>query len=139
VRALTVMAVLAALALGGCGGSSKHDKAVKRLTVPAYGIAGGGVTSTTITVTAGTPAYCRRDAEAFTRDAVSFLEPFPSDADQYRVAARLQFIDFKAHQCDVAILRNAFSRLTGRQRRSIVSGLGFLGETGRKLTRAARN
>jgi hypothetical protein len=136
VRALTVMAVLAALALGGCGGSSKHGKAVKRLTVPAY----GAFPSTTLTVTKGTPEYCRRNAEAFARDAVSYLKPFPSDADQYRVQARLQFVDFKAHLCDVDILRRALSRrLTAARLRSVVESLGFLGETGRELTRTAGN
>jgi len=125
--------VLAALLLGGCGGSSEHGKTVRRLTVPAY----AGFPSTTITVTKGTPEHCRRDAQALTRDAVSFLKPFPSDADEYRAEARLQFFDFKAHLCDVAVLRRAFSRrLTPKQRRAIIAGFSFLGETGRELTNA---
>ena len=118
---------MAALVLAGCGGSSGH----KALTVPAY----GGFPSTTIAVTKGTPEYCRRDAEAFTRDAVAFLRPFPSDADVYRVQARLQFIDFKAHLCDVAVLRKEFSRrLTAGQRRAVVQSFSFLGKTGRELS-----
>jgi hypothetical protein len=107
---------------------------VKRLTIPAYGT----YPPMTITVTEGTPALCRRDAEAFTRSAVSFLAPSATPADQYFVSARLQFIDFKAHRCDVAILRKALSRrLTVRQRRVLVARLGFLGEVGPQLSRKA--
>ena len=121
----------AALILAGCGGSSDH-KTGKVLTVPAY----GGFRETTIGVTTGSPEYCRRDARAFARDAVRFLRPFPSDADQWRVVARLQFIDFEAHRCDVAILREEFARrLTPKQRRTVVEGFSFLGKTGRELTK----
>ena len=72
----------------------------------------------------------------FSRAAVEFLAPFPSDSDTHLVLARLQFFEFKAHKCDVAILRKALGRrATGRQRRAIVSsdGFTFLGETGREL------
>jgi hypothetical protein len=124
--------LLAAFVLGGCGGSSDHGKAVKQLTVPAYGT----YPPMTITVTEGTPALCRRDAEAFTRNAVSFLAPSATPADQYSISARLQFIDFKAHLCDVSVLRKVLSRrLTVTQRRVLVARLGFLGEIGRELTR----
>ena len=88
-------------------------------------------------MTAGTPEYCRRDAEAFARYGVAYLRPFPSDADVYRVQARLQFIDFRAHQCDTGVLRKAFSRaLTPKQRREVVRAFSFLGKTARKLTKA---
>jgi hypothetical protein len=53
------------------------------------------------------------------------------------VIARLQFLEFKAHRCDLAILRRAFSRqATRKQRQAIVARLefSFLGETGRELT-----
>jgi hypothetical protein len=103
------------------------------MTVPAY----GGFRSTTIAVTAGTPEYCRRDARAFARYGVLFLRPFPSDADVYRVQARLQFIDFKAHQCDIGVLREEFSRrLSVKQRQTVVRGFSFLGTTARELTKA---
>jgi hypothetical protein len=53
------------------------------------------------------------------------------------VLARLQFLEFKAHRCDVAILRQALTRrATAKQRRAIVARIefSFLGETGRELT-----
>ena len=68
---------------------------------------------------------------------MSFLAPFPSDSDTHLVLARLQFLEFKAHRCDVAILREALSRrATATQRRVIVARVefSFLGETGRELT-----
>jgi len=68
---------------------------------------------------------------------VSFLAPFPSDSDTFLVIARLQFHEFEAHRCDVAILRKALSRrATAKQRRAIVGRIefAFLGETGRELT-----
>jgi hypothetical protein len=119
--------VLAAttLFLAGCGGSSDQGNGEKQLTVPAY----GPFPAITIPVTEGTPAQCRRYARAFTRAAVGFLEPFPSDADNYRVQARLQFFEFKGHLCDVSIVRRALSRqLTVNQRREVVAGLAFLSE-----------
>ena len=126
--------LLSALLLGGCGGSSSgHGNAEKQITVPAY----NGYPAITIPVTTGTPAQCRREAQVFSRAAVSFLAPFPSDSDTHLVLARLQFLEFKAHRCDVAILRAALShRATARQRRAIVAHteFGFLGETGRELT-----
>jgi hypothetical protein len=51
--------------------------------------------------------------------------------------AHLQFLEFKAHRCDVTILRKALSRrATVKQRRIIVGSVefSFLGETGRELT-----
>ena len=103
------------------------------MTVPAY----NGYPAITIPVTTGTPAECRHAAQIFSRAAVSFLAPFPSDSDTYLVLARLQFHEFEAHRCDVAILREAFSRrATAKQRRVIVSRVefAFLGDTGRELT-----
>ena len=126
--------LLSPLLLGGCGGSSSgHGDAERQITVPAY----NGYPAITIPVTSGTPAQCRREAQVFSRAAVSFLAPFPSDSDTHLVLARLQFLEFKAHRCDVAILREALSRrATATQRRVIVARVefSFLGETGRELT-----
>jgi len=72
----------------------------------------------------------------FSRAAVSFLAPFPSNSDVYLELAHLQFLEFEAHRCNVAILRNALSRrATAKQRRIIVGSpaFTFLGETGREL------
>jgi hypothetical protein len=122
--------LLAVLVLGGCGGD---ENAAKELTVPAY----GQFPAMTVPVTRGTPAFCRAKADAFSRAAAAFLRPFPSDADNYRVLARVQFIAFEAHLCDTAVLRTAFSRrLTLQQRREVVSYFGFLGETARELVTA---
>ena len=125
--------LLSALLLGGCGGSSGQGTAEKQITVPSY----NGYPAITVPVTTGTPAQCRREAQVFSRAAVDFLAPFPSDSDTHLVLARLQFLEFKAHRCDVAILRKAFSdRATPKQRRLIVSRVefAFLGETGRELS-----
>lgn len=126
--------LLSALLLGGCGGSSSADgSAEKQITAPAY----NGYPAITIPVTSGTPAQCRREAQVFSREAVSFLAPFPSDSDAHLVVARLQFLAFKAHRCDLAILRKALlRRATEKQRRAIVRRVefAFLGETGSELT-----
>jgi len=133
VRSASAAWLLVAIVLGGCGGSpSGHDDVEKQITAPAY----SGYPAVTIPVTSGTPEQCRREAQVFSRAAVEFLAPFPSDSDTHLVLARLQFFEFKAHECDVAILRKALvRRATGRQRRAIVSsdGFTFLGETGREL------
>jgi hypothetical protein len=118
--------------LGGCGGSSGDGNAEKQITVPAY----SGFPAIVLPVTTGTPAQCRREAQVFSGAAVSFLAPFPSDSDVYLELAHLQFLEFKAHRCDVAILRKALSRrATAKQRRVIVARVefSFLGETGREL------
>lgn len=105
------------------------------MTVPAY----GPFPAMTVPVTRGTPEVCREKAEAFTRAAAGFLRPFPSDADNYRVLARVQFTAFKAHQCDTAVLGTALSRrLSVKQLRVVLSFFGFLGETGRELARASQ-
>jgi hypothetical protein len=113
------------LALGGCGGSSRHaDSEKKQVTVPAYGT----FHATTQPVTTGTPAQCKLAAQAFTRDAVAFLVPSPSPPDLYFVAARTQFADFEAHSCDPSYLRDALARrLTPKQRRIIAERFSFLG------------
>jgi hypothetical protein len=134
VRRSSAAWVVGTLLLGGCGGSSSGDgTAAKQITIPAYNV----YPAVTIPVRSGTPARCRRDAEAFSRRAVGFLAPFPSDSDTHLVIARVQFLDFKAHRCDPAILRSEFSRqATRKQRQAIVarSEFSFLGETGRELT-----
>ena len=126
--------LLSALLLGGCGGSSSSGgNAEKQITVPAY----SGFPAIVIPVTSGTPAQCRREAQVFSRAAVSFLAPFPSNSDVYLELAHLQFLEFEAHRCDVTILRKALSRrATAKQRRIIVGSpaFSFLGETGRELT-----
>ena len=126
--------LLSVLVLGGCGGSSSRDEeAETQITAPAY----NGYPAITIPVEAATPARCRHEARAFSREAVSFLAPFPSDSDTHLVIARLQFFEFKAHQCDLDILRDAFfARATPQQRRTIVGRIefAFLGDTGRELT-----
>jgi hypothetical protein len=126
--------VAVAVALAGCGGSSGQGNA-EQITVAAY----GPFPAQTIPVTEGSPAQCRRYANAFSRSAVSFLAPWPSDADNYVVIARVQFVEFKAHLCDVAILRDALMRrTTAKQREAIIAGLPFLDdETGRELTNAS--
>ena len=127
--------LVCAVLVGGCGGSSSdRGGAEKQITVPAYNF----YPAITIPVRSATPARCRRDAEAFSREAVAFLAPFPSDSDTHLVIARVQFLDFKAHRCDLAILRREFSRQAtpGQQRQAIVgrSEFSFLEETGRELT-----
>ena len=125
---------MCALLLGGCGGSSSGPGATeKQITVPAYNV----YPAITIPVKSATPARCRNEAEAFSREAVAFLAPFPSDSDTHWVIARVQFLEFKAHRCDLEILRRAFSRqATREQRQAIVarSEFSFLEETGRALT-----
>ena len=77
------------------------------------------------------------DEPRVSREAVAFLAPFPSDSDTHLVIARLQFLEFKAHRCDLAILRSEFSRqATRRQRQAVVARgeFSFLGATGRELT-----
>jgi hypothetical protein len=133
VRKSSAAWLLSALLLGGCGGSSSQGDAEKQITVPSY----NGYPAITIPVTSGSPAQCRREAQVFSRAAVAFLAPFPSDSDTHLVLARLQFLEFKAHRCDVAILRDAFSRrATAKQRRAIVGRIefAFLGDTARELT-----
>jgi hypothetical protein len=139
----SVALLLAALLLEGCGASSgresaatsAHERTVKQLTVPGYSV----YPPTTIPITVGTPAMCRSDAAAFVRAAVSFVAPSSLgtrlEADQYYYMARLHFFGFKAHQCNVAILRNALARrLTVKQRRYLARRFGFLDGTARELT-----
>jgi len=122
----------AVVALTGCGGSDGDD-AQNALTIPSY----GQYPAATVPVTTGTPALCRAKADAFSRAAAGFLRPFPSDADNYRVLAQVQFTAFKAHRCDVATLRDAVSRrLTDKQLREVLAFFGFLGDVGQELVAA---
>ena len=128
--AALLASLLAVVPLAGCGGSDSDGHGQKALTVPDY----GQFPAMTVPVTPGTSATCRREADAFSRAAEGFLRPFPSDADNYRVLARVQFIAFKAHLCNTAILRKALEqRLTERQLREVLRFFGFMGETGREL------
>ena len=126
--------LLAVLLLSGCGASSSGDSNEKReITAPAY----NGYPAITIPVKTGTLARCGHEARTFSREAVAFLAPFPSDSDTHLVIARLQFLEFKAHRCDLGILRRAFSaRATLQERRTIIGRIefAFLGDTGRELT-----
>jgi hypothetical protein len=121
---MLVIGLLGSLLLGGCGGSSQdHSSTARVVTFPAYGT----FRATTKTVTSGSPVLCRRDAQAFTRDAVSFLVPSASPADLYFVAARTVYLDFEAHRCDVSVLRRALSRrLSLTQRKTLVARIPFL-------------
>jgi hypothetical protein len=125
--------LLVVLVLAGCGGSHDDSHAQKAVTVPAY----GPFPAMTVPVTPGTPAFCRAKAEAFSRAAEGFLRPFPSDADNYRVLARVQFIAFEARRCDTEILREAFARrLTPKQRQEVLTFFGFLGDVAGELAAA---
>lgn len=118
--------------LAGCGGSSSAGRAEKQITAPAY----NGYPAITIPVETGSPARCRHEADAFSREAVAFLAPFPSDSDTHLVIARLQFLEFRAHRCSLAMLRATFARhASPEQRRTIVGRIefAFLGDTARKL------
>jgi len=115
--------LLAALALGGCGGSSGHQAATQ-LTLPGY----GGYPATTESVSGASPAACRRDARAFTGDAVLFLAHSGPDAaypaDLYYISMRGVLVDFQGHRCDTALLGGALARrLTAKQRDALVAGL----------------
>ena len=82
---------------------------------------------------------CRAEADAFSRAAEGFLLPFPSDADNYRVLARVQFVAFKAHQCDTDLLREAVARrLTAKEVREVLRFFGFMGDTARVLLPASQ-
>ena len=133
-RRSSTAVLLSVLVLAGCGGSSSgHRAAEKQVTAPAY----NGYPAITIPVETGTRARCRREAEAFSREAVRFLAPFPSDSDTHLVIARLQFLEFKAHRCDLAMLRATLSRhATPKQRRALVRRIefAFLGDAGRELS-----
>jgi hypothetical protein len=128
-----------ALSLASCGGgaatttatSPDHGEAEKQLTVPAY----AGYPAVTVPIKRGTPARCRLDAKAFTRDAVAFLAPSPpTPPDVYFLNARTTFVDSEAHRCGVTYLRRALSRrLTATQQRRVLGRFTFLGETAREL------
>jgi hypothetical protein len=131
-RSLVVLLALVALAAAGCGGD---DQAQNVLTIPSD----GRFAATKVPVEPATEARCRREADSFSRAAKSFLIPYPSDADVYRVLARVQFTAFEAHQCDLEILREAVSRrLTPKQLREVLAFFGFLGDVGRQLAPEAQ-
>jgi len=134
-RGSFAVVLLGALVLAGCGGSHGDEQAQHQITIPDY----GQFPSMTVPVTQGTAEHCRAEADAFSRAAESFLLPFPSDADNYRVLARVQFIAFQAHQCDTDLLREAVARrLTAREVREVLRFLGFMGDTARALLPASQ-
>jgi hypothetical protein len=127
-RILAASLLAAAVLVGG--GLADHADADTGLTVPKYSV----FPATKVPVKRGTPAQCRAEADSFSRAAKSFLRPFPSDTDIYRVLARVQFTAFMAHRCDTAILRQAVSRrLTVKQLREVLAFFGFMGEVGREF------
>jgi hypothetical protein len=128
-------ALLGAILLAVCGAPDDAN-ADKGLTVPKYSL----YPAMTVPVKRGTPAQCRAEADAFSRAAKSFLRPYPSDTDIYRVLARVQFTAFTAHRCDTAILREEISRrLTVKQLREVLRFFGFMGEVGEQLARGPRH
>lgn len=129
------LVLLAVLVLAGCGGSNGDDRAHGQLTVPAY----GPFPAMTVPVAQGTPEQCRAEADAFSRAAQGFLRPYPSDADNYRVLARVQFTAFRAHRCEMSILREAVARrLTTKQVREVLRFFGFMGEAAQELLPASQ-
>lgn len=134
VAAVFAASLLGGLLLAGCGGSHGDETTGQALTVPAY----GPYPAMTVTVAPGKAEECRRAADAFSRAAKGFLIPYPSDADNYRVLARVQFTAFKANLCDTAILREAVARrLNRKQLREVLRFFGFLGETAQELLSAS--
>jgi hypothetical protein len=132
--AIVVASLLGGVLLAGCGGSHGDDPGGQALTVPAY----GPFPAMTVPVSPGKADDCRREADAFSRAAKGFLIPYPSDADNYRVLARVQFTAFKANLCDTAILREAVARrLTTRELREVLRFFGFLGGTAQELLQAS--
>jgi hypothetical protein len=120
------------LAVAGLAGDANADNG---MTIPKY----SHYPATTVPVKRGTAAQCRAEADSFSRAAKSFLRPYPSDTDIYRVLARVQFTAFMAHRCDTAILRQAVSRrLTVKQLRNVLAFFGFMGDVGRELAKAPR-
>lgn len=135
VRVSLAVVLLSMLVLAGCGGSNGDDQAQKQLTVPAY----GPFPAMTVPVAQGSPEECRAEAEAFSRAAEAFLRPYPSDADNYRVLARVQFTAFQAHRCEASVLREAVARrLTTKQVREVLRFFGFMGETAQALLPASQ-
>jgi hypothetical protein len=116
-----VVLLLALAVVAGCGGSHGEDEGERALTVPAY----GPFPAMTVPVTRGTPEYCRAKAEAFTRAAAGFLRP--SDADNYRVLARVQLAAFQAHGRATRVLREALMRRLTAKLHVVLSFFGFLG------------
>lgn len=134
VAAVFAASLLGGLLLAGCGGSHGDETTGQALTVPAY----GPYPAMTVTVAPGKAEECRRAADAFSRAAKGFLIPYPSDADNYRVLARVQFTAFKANLCDTAILREAVARrLNRKELREVLRFFGFLGETAQELLSAS--
>ena len=134
-----MLRVLAISLLGAvvlAGGVLDDAGADKGLTIPKYSVYPGSK----VPVKRGTSAQCRAEADAFSRAAKSFLRPYPSDTDIYRVLARVQFTAFTAHRCDTAILRKAVTRqLTVKQLREVLSFFGFMGDVGRQLARSTQS
>jgi hypothetical protein len=132
--AILAASLLGGVVLAGCGGSHGDDTTGQALTVPAY----GPFPAMTVPVAPGRAEECRREADAISRAAKGFLIPYPSDADNYRVLAQVQFTAFKANLCDTAILREAVARrLTRKELREVLRFFGFLGGTAQELLQAS--
>jgi hypothetical protein len=122
---LVWVCILAALALAGCGGGSKHaggtgDGAV---TVGAY----GNYPAQTITGSASA-AECTKDARAFAHDGITLLRHSGPDAaypaDLYYSILREDFADFTARSCDARYVGVGLrANLTAKQISALVADL----------------
>jgi hypothetical protein len=125
--------LLAVVLLAGCGGD---DQTQKTLTIPSD----GRFAATKVPTGPASPALCRAKADSFSRAAESFLLPYPSDSDIYRVLARVQFTAFQAHHCDIEVLRRAVARrLTPKELREVLAFFGFMGDVGPELANAPQH
>ncbi|HEY7602991.1 MAG TPA: hypothetical protein VH760_01930 [Gaiellaceae bacterium] len=129
-RGPLVAAAAAAVALAGCGSSSRH--AAGTVTVPAYGV----VPVRTATTTAASDSVCRTDAGTLVDDAHAFVVHIDSGAGAYPadlnyVIVRDDLARFRSHGCDPAVLGRALAGgLTGAQRSELVANLpGSMAQT----------
>lgn len=115
-------AVVAALAVAGCGGSSGGGKSAAQATIPAYGV------TPALTVARSNGKACRTDARTLAEDARGFLAHFGSSAaypaDLNYVILRADLARLQAGRCDPRLLGGALRRmLTAKQRAELVADL----------------
>lgn len=118
---LTGAGVVGAALLAGCGGAKLKSG---EMTIPAYGVH----SQTTEGISGGSPAFCRRDSQAFARAAVLFVDHTEADAaypaDAYYLDLRDRWTDFVAHRCAPSYLRLPLTRaLTIEQRHTLARDL----------------
>jgi hypothetical protein len=123
-RAWIVAALVAPVALAGCGHSSQH-RAAGTVTVPAYGVY--AKTKVAESAATGTGA-CLVTARSFAGEAVKFLAhvrphgAYP--ADLYYMIMRDHLAVFQAHRCDVKLLGSALAHsLTAKERHTLLATL----------------